>query len=94
MQRARPRLWETAANVGADLTEIAFHLGLSLTAFRKFRPQLEARGFPKPHPITKRYSVPAVNEWWRQEFEQGSETAAPSRWDKWRPKQRTLGSIK
>lgn len=86
--RARPRLWETAANVGADAKEIAFHLGISVEFFRQKLRDLEARGFPKPHAITGKYSVPAVDHWWAREHNltDDAPTDNGTKWDTWRPR--------
>lgn len=51
----------------ADLTqrEVARRLGLTVDAFRAAAPQLAARGFPTPDPLTGRYDPEAVERWRR-----------------------------
>jgi hypothetical protein len=43
---------------------VAQRLGLSLTDFNRWRPELEARGFPMPDPTTGQFCIEAV-DWWR-----------------------------
>ena len=41
----------------------ARRLGLTLSAFEALRPQLEARGFPKPFPVLGHYALEAIDRW-------------------------------
>lgn len=55
------------ASVPADLTqrEVARRLGMTVAAFREAVPELAARGFPSPDPLTGRYDPEAVERWRR-----------------------------
>jgi hypothetical protein len=42
---------------------VAQRLGLSVPDLEYLRPELEARGFPKPDQTTGRYCIEAVDRW-------------------------------
>jgi hypothetical protein len=44
-------------------TTVGKLLGLSDEEFKRLRPTLEARGFPKPDETTGRYCIEAVDRW-------------------------------
>ena len=43
--------------------EVAAWLGLSPRSFRARRPALEAAGFPRPHPVVRRWDRQALDAW-------------------------------
>jgi predicted DNA-binding transcriptional regulator AlpA len=43
--------------------EVAAWLGLSVRSFRARRPALEAAGFPRPHPVVRRWDRAALDAW-------------------------------
>lgn len=44
----------------------ARRLGLSEAQFQAKRPELEARGFPKPDPTTGNWDLDAIDQWRRR----------------------------
>lgn len=43
--------------------EVAAWLGISVRAFRAKKPALEAAGFPRPHPVVRRWDRQALDRW-------------------------------
>jgi hypothetical protein len=43
--------------------EVAAWLGVSVRTFRARRPALEAAGFPRPHPVVRRWDRVALDAW-------------------------------
>lgn len=44
----------------------ARRMGLTEAEFARLLPQLEARGFPRPDPTTRRFDLDAIDEWRRR----------------------------
>ena len=65
-RRTRPRLHEVAPPRMVTQGELAWHFGLSVTAFAEKLPALEAEGFPRPDPLLNRYDLRAVDAWMDQ----------------------------
>lgn len=48
---------------GLKTCDVAAYLGLSQTDFFRKRAAMEAAGFPRPDPITRRYDRRAIDAW-------------------------------
>ncbi len=61
MTRARPKF--TRPPRGLTVEESAGYIGLGITEFTRLLPRLEAEGFPKPDPLTRRRDWKAIENW-------------------------------
>ena len=62
MTRARPKF--SLPPRGLVEQETAGYLGLGTTEYTRLLPKLEAEGFPKPDPVTRRRDQRAIDAWW------------------------------
>ena len=56
--------------------EVAAWLGLSVRTFRARRPALEAAGFPRPHPVVRRWDRVALDAWADGQIGRSADAAA------------------
>jgi hypothetical protein len=56
--------------------EVAAWLGVSVRTFRARRPALEAAGFPRPHPVIRRWDRVALDAWADTQMGRSADAAA------------------
>ncbi|WP_333673291.1 hypothetical protein [Elioraea tepidiphila] len=56
--------------------EVAAWLGISIRTLRARRPALEAAGFPRPHPVVRRWDRVALDAWADAQMGRSADAAA------------------